>query len=90
MAASALRALPWARILAYGRVVLDRLSEDVPKKDRDRLSRLLRKSKGDPRNLTPAERTELVAILRRVDVARLGKDLAGVAALSRTTKLLKR
>ncbi len=90
MAGSALRALPWARILAYGRVVLDRFSEDIPKKDRDRLGRLVRKSKGDPRRLTAAERTELVAILRRLDLARLGKDLAGAAAVARTARLLKR
>jgi hypothetical protein len=89
-AAAAVRAIPWARILAVARVVLDRLAEDVPKKDRRRLGALVKKSKGDPRNLTAAERHEMLAILRRIDLTKLGKDLAGVVALSRTARLLKR
>jgi hypothetical protein len=89
-AVRAVRALPWARLLAYGRIVLDRFSEDIPKKDRTRLGALLKASKGDPRNLTAAQRAEFVAILRRIDVGRLSKDLAGTAALARTARLLKR
>ena len=84
---AAVRALPWARILAIARVVLDRLGEDIPKNDRQRLTRLLRKSKGDPRNLTAPERHEVFAIIRKVDLARMGRDVAGVAA---TAKLLRR
>jgi len=87
---AAVRALPWARIYAIARVVFERLGDDIPKKDRQRLGRLLKKSKGDPRNLTAIERREILEILRKVDVARLGKELAAVAALSRTAKLLKR
>lgn len=84
---AAVRALPWKRILVIARVVLDRLGEDIPKKDRQSLTRLLRKSKGDPRNLTASERHEVFAIIRKVDLARMGRDVAGVAA---TAKLLKR
>ena len=84
---AAVRALPWTRILAIARVVLDRLGDDIPKKDRERLTKLLRKCKGDPRRLTVAERHEVFAIVRKIDLARLGRDVAGVAA---TAKLLKR
>lgn len=81
------RTLPWARVLAIARLVLERVGEDIPKKDRQRLTALVRKSKGDPRLLTAGERHEVFAILRQLDVARLGRDVAGVAA---TAKLLKR
>ena len=85
-----LRALPWGRILAVARVVLDRFSEDIPKKDRQRLGALLRKSKGDPRKLTTAERREVVRIVRQVDVAKLGREVAALLALARSGRLLKR
>ena len=86
----AIRALPWARILAVARVALDRFSDDIPKKDRTRLAALLRKSKGDPRRLTIAERRELVRIVRQVDVAKLGRDVAATLALAKSGRLLKR
>ena len=84
---AAVRALPWTRILAIARVVLERLGDDIPKKDRQRLAHLLRTSKGDPRRLNATERHEVFAIIRKVDLARMGRDVAGVAA---TAKLLKR
>ena len=86
----AVRALPWARVLAIARLILERVGDDIPKKDRQRLTVLLRKSKGDPRRLTVNERHEIFTIVRKVDVVRLGRDVASVAALSRTQKLLKR
>ena len=89
-AGAALRALPWKRILAVGRVVLERFADDIPKQDRRRLGLLLRKSKGDPRRLTTAERSELVAIVRQVDVAKLGREVAAMLALARSGRLLRR
>jgi hypothetical protein len=89
-AGAALRALPWGRILAIARVVLDRFSDDIPEKDRRRLGGLLRKSKGDPRRLTAAERREIVRIVRQVDVARLGRDVGAILAAARSGRLLKR
>jgi hypothetical protein len=86
----AVRALPWGRILAVARIVLDRFADDIPKKDRTRLAALLRKSKGDPRRLTAAERREIVRVLRQVDVAKLGRDVAAVLALAKSGRLLKR
>ena len=84
---AAVRSLPWTRILAIARVILERLGDDIPKKDRQQLAKLLRKSKGDPRKLTVTERHEIFEIIRKVDVATLRRDVAGVAA---TAKRLKR
>jgi hypothetical protein len=89
-AGAALRALPWGRILAVARVVLERFSDDISKKDRQRLGALVRKSKGDPRRLTAAERRELVAIVRQIDVAKLGREVAAMLALARSGRLLRR
>lgn len=89
MAGAAVRAIPWARVLLVARTVLDRFGEDIPKRDRQRLTALLRKSKGDPRRLSARERHEIWEILRQLDLTKLGKDLAGVAALAKGTKLLK-
>ncbi len=84
------RALPWGRIFALARVALERFTDDIPKKDRTRLAALLRKSKGDPRRLTTPERREMVQILRQLDVAKLGREIAAMLALARSGRLLKR
>ena len=89
-AAATLRAIPWKRVLAVARVVFERFSEDIPRQDRSRLGALLRKSKGDPRRLTAAERREIVRIVRQVDVTKLGRDVAALLALARTGRLLRR
>jgi len=86
-AAAAVRSLPWKRILAVAQIVLHRLSEDVPPKDRERLRAILASSKGDPRRLTSVERRDVLRILRQVDVARLRNEVAGAMVAG---KLLKR
>ena len=87
MAAAAARALPWKRIVAMGQIVLIRFGDDIPPRERKRLAELLRRSKGDPRRLSAEERREVVRIIRRVDVARLTRELAAAGA---TSRLLKR
>ena len=86
MAASALRALPWARILLIGRIVLERLQDDIPPKDRKRLATLLRRSKADPRKLTAAERREILAILRQIDTKKLSAAIARDVGMKRLLK----
>ena len=81
------RAIPWARVFAVARIVVDRVGEDIPPKDRKRVAALLREAKGDPRKLTANERRELLRILRQVDYRRLGGQVAATAAAA---KLLKR
>ena len=81
------RAIPRARVFAVARIVVDRVGEDVPQKDRKRVAELLRESKGDPRKLTANERRELLRILRQIDYRKLGTQVAATAAAA---KLLKR
>ena len=73
-----LRAVPWKLVLELATVLVNRFRDDVPAGDRRRLTGLVRTSKGDPRRLTAAERRELLEILRRVDVQRLGRDVTAL------------
>ena len=84
---AAARAIPWRLVVEVATLIYNRFRDDVPQKDRRRLGVLVRKSKGDPRRLTAAERRELLEIVKRVDVQRLGRDVAGVVG---TRRLLKR
>ena len=81
-----MRALPWARILLIGRIVLERLGEDIPPKDRKRLTTLVRESKGDPRRLSASERREILAILQQVDTKKLAAAIAKGAGGARLLK----
>jgi hypothetical protein len=86
----AVKAIPWRLVVEVATLVYTRFRDDVPPKDRRRLGVLVRKSKGDPRRLTKAERRELLEILRRVDLQRLGRDVAGVVSARRIRGVLKR
>ena len=86
-AGPAVRAIPWKRIFAFAQVVQARFVNDIPKRDRERLRRILASSKGDPRKVTPAERRDVLRILRQLDLQKLGRELAAVGL---TAKLLKR
>ncbi len=80
------RAIPWARVFAVARIVVERVGSDVPAKDRKRVAALLKASKGDPRKLTANERRELLRILRQVDYRKLGREVAATAAAARLLK----
>ena len=86
-AASAVRGLPWKRILAVAQIVLNRLSEDIPAKDRRLLREILASSKGDPRRLSSDDRRHLLRILRQVDVVKLRNEVTGAMVAG---KLLRR
>ena len=85
-----LRALPWRLILEVATIVVTRFRDDLQPGDRRRLTALVRKSKGNPRRLTEKERHEVVKILRRVDLSRLGRDVAGVVTVRGARRRLKR
>jgi hypothetical protein len=89
-AAAAVKAVPWKLVLEVATVVVTRFREDVPPKDRRRLTALVRKSKGDPRRLTAAERHELLDHLKRVDVQRLGRDVTALVGARRLRRRLGR
>lgn len=84
------RAIPWRLILEVAGVVSTRFRDDVPSKDRARLTDLVRRSKGDPRALTAAERREVLAILRSVDIQRLGRDVTALVGARQLRKRLRR
>lgn len=89
-AVAAAKVIPWRLVLEVGTLVYTRFRDDVPPKDRRKLGQLVRKSKGDPRRLTKAERHELLEILRRLDVQRLGRDVAAIVSARRLRGILKR
>jgi hypothetical protein len=76
------RLVPWlirVEVLRAGRDHWDRLDPD----DRARVAALMRRTHGNPRNLTAADRDELRDLGRRMRLRRLGFSLATAAAVGR-------
>jgi hypothetical protein len=71
---SRLRALPWAGIARAG-VVVGRRVSDLSAKDRARLARLLRESRGWPGKLAPKERAELRKLVGKLDPKAISREL---------------
>ena len=88
--AAGLRAVPWKLVLEVATLVVTRFRDDVPPTERRKLTALVRKSKGDPRRLTAAERRQLLDLLKRVDVQRLGRDVTAVVGARRLRRRLGR
>lgn len=74
----AAKPIKWA-LFGQAAIVLRDHWQQVPVHDRERLTELLKASKGRPSALTPKQRDELSAIVRRFDVKSLGRDLAPIA-----------
>jgi hypothetical protein len=68
------RSLPWAAALQAGMVLRSRW-KGLSEKDRDRLLRLMRESRGRLSNLTGKERDELRRLVRKADLKGVGRDL---------------
>jgi hypothetical protein len=76
------RLAPWLilfEVLRAGRAHWDRLDPG----DRARVSALMRRTRGNPRNLTGADRDELRDLGRRMRLGRLGFSLASAAVVGR-------
>ena len=76
------RLAPWLivfEVLRTGRDHWDRLDPA----DRAQVSDLMRRSHGNPGNLTAADRAELRALGRRLRLGRLGLSVAGAAVVGR-------
>ena len=76
------RLVPWLlvfELLRATRAHWDRLDPD----DRRQVVDLMRRSKGDPRRLTEADRAELTALGRRMQLGRLALSLGAVTVLGR-------
>jgi hypothetical protein len=68
------KSLPWAAALQAGMVLRSRWRA-LSDKDRARLIRLMRDSKGRLSNLSAKERDELRRLVRKADLKGLGRDL---------------
>ena len=76
------RLAPWLilfELLRAGRDHWDRLDPA----DRRRVSALMRRTHGNPRNLTETDRSELGDLAKRLRLGRLGVSLAGAAVIGR-------
>jgi len=69
-----LRAIPWAALLQVVVAVNDRW-RSLPPKDRARMTRLIRESRGRLGNLSPKDREELRKLVRKLDLRGLGRDV---------------
>lgn len=70
---SRVRKLPWLLILRSAQLIWTHLRDDLTPQERRQLGRLVRTP---PHRLTSAEWADMRAIVRRVDLGSLGKDLA--------------
>jgi hypothetical protein len=68
------KALPWALVLDAATVVNSHWNE-LKETDRNRLGALIRKSKGNPSNLSKRERDELRKIIGKLDFPGMARDL---------------
>jgi hypothetical protein len=73
------RAIPWMLVLEAALVARDLWSR-LPADDRSELVRILRKSGGRPANLTDRERSELLRIVKQLDVLDAGRRLLAARA----------
>jgi hypothetical protein len=69
-----LRAFPWVALAQVG-LVVGRRWRALSDKDRARLTRLARASRGRPGNLSVKERVELRSLLRKLDLKGIAAEL---------------
>ena len=71
---SRLKALPWAALLQVGLAFGERWRA-LSERDRARLTRLVRASRGRPGNLSTGERKELRKLVGKLDLKGVGREL---------------
>jgi hypothetical protein len=76
------RLVPWLILFEVLRAGRDHWGRLDPA-DRRQVSDLMRRSRGNPANLTAADRTELRALGRRLRLGRLGFSVATAAMIGR-------
>jgi hypothetical protein len=76
------KALPWAMML-HAVMVVGRRFTALSQKDRARLARLLRESRGRLGNLSARERSELRRLVGKLDVNRMARELLPVLRTGR-------
>ena len=71
-----LRAVPWLLLFEVARGVQSHVMDTLSPRERRRVAEILRKSRGRPGNVTPAEREELRRLAGKLDLKRMGRDIA--------------
>ena len=71
-------------------LAVTRFREDIEPADRRQMTALVRKSHGDPRRLTANERRQLLELIRRIDVQRLGRDVTALVGARKLRQRLRR
>jgi hypothetical protein len=69
-----------------GAVVANRHWQHLSEGERSKLTRLIRKSKGVPTNLTERERAEIRKLVGKLDVVGMGRDLLPFAGRLRSRR----
>jgi hypothetical protein len=82
-----LRAVSWLAVFDAARTTWSHFSENVSERDRKRVVAILKRTKGDPRNLTLKEKADLRAIGRRLKLSQLGRDLLPFADRARKKRM---
>jgi hypothetical protein len=76
------KAVPWL-LLLQAAMTVDRRRRSLSRQERSRLAQLLRQSKGRPGNLSQIEREELGAIVTKLDLLGIGRELMPFARAGR-------
>ena len=71
-----LRSLPWLVLFELARTTKAHLDDNLPADDRRRLAQVMRRTRGDVRQLTEREKQELRRIARDVNLIGLAQNLA--------------
>jgi hypothetical protein len=70
-----LRAFSWLAVFDAARTTWSHFGEHLDPRDRRRVAAILKRTKGDPRELTAKEKAELRMIGRQLELGRLARDL---------------
>jgi hypothetical protein len=82
------RTVPWTRLMDVARAapLLKEHWDKLTPAERRQLQGLIRKSKGKPSNLNLVERATVRRLVRKLELGRLGRDLARLARTGRGRK----
>jgi hypothetical protein len=83
-----IKTVPWTYLyeVAKGAPLVKRHWDMLTPAERSQLQRLVRKSKGRPSNLSVAERLIVRRLVRKLELGRLGRDLAALTPKLRRGK----
>ena len=69
-----IRAIPWLLLFEAARTVHSHVTDSLSPAERRRVTAILRETRGNPLNVTDAQRRELKAIAGKLDFKRMGSD----------------